>query len=202
MSSGAYKAKKDAKRYLTSLSRMLTIVAEAQSVKLMVEIISQMEAAVKVIEKQLSELTKNDQMVNRLLTIRGCGKITAWTIRAYTEDISRFSSAKKYAAFCGLVPWVSDSNETIRHGKIIKRGPQELRVSFVQMVMGTRRCKDTANWRIMQRYDYMKTHKGSGKSIIAAARKLAEIVWAMLSNNNDFDREKMYGKYKPAPLAV
>jgi len=43
----------------------------------MVEIISQMEAAVKVIEKQLSELTKDDQMVNRLLTIRGCGKITA-----------------------------------------------------------------------------------------------------------------------------
>ena len=127
----------------------------------MVEIISQMEAAVKVIEKQLSELTKDDQMVNRLLTIRGCGKITAWTIRAYTEDISRFSSAKKYAAFCGLVPWVSDSNETIRHGKVTKRGPQELRVSFVQMVMGIRRCKDTANWRIMQRYDYMKTHKGS-----------------------------------------
>ena len=202
MSSGAYKAKKDAKRYLTSLSRMSTIVAEAQSVKLIVEIISQMEAAIKVIEKQLSELTKDDQMVNKLLTIRGCGKITAWTIRAYTEDISRFSSAKKYAAFCGLVPWVSDSNETIRHGKITKRGPQELRVSFVQMVMGIRRCKDTANWRIMQRYDYMKTHKGSGKSIIAAARKLAEIVWAMLSNNNDFDREKMYGKYKPTPLAV
>ena len=150
---------------------MSTIVAEAQSAKLMVEIISQMEAAVKIIEKQLSELTKDDEMVNRLLTIRGCGKITAWTIRAYTEDISRFSSAKKYAAFCGLVPWVSDSNETIRHGKITKRGPQELRVSFVQMVMGIRRCKDTANWRIMQRYDYMKTHKGSGKSIIAAARK-------------------------------
>lgn len=58
MSSGAYKAKKDAKRYLTSLSRMSTIVAEAQSVKLMVEIISQMEAAIKVIEKQLKRIDK------------------------------------------------------------------------------------------------------------------------------------------------
>ena len=195
-------SKKGRQKILDVLESNNDYVLEAQSVKLMVEIISQMEAAVKIIEKQLSELTKDDEMVNRLLTIRGCGKITAWTIRAYTEDISRFSSAKKYAAFCGLVPWVSDSNETIRHGKITKRGPQELRVSFVQMVMGIRRCKDTANWRIMQRYDYMKTHKGSGKSIIGAARKLAEIVWAMLSNNNDFDREKMYGKYKPTPLAV
>ena len=122
----------------------------------------------RIIEKQLTELTKDDQMVNRLLSIRGCGKITAWTIRAYTEDMGRFASAKKYAAFCGLVPWVSDSNESIRHGKITKRGPQELRVSFVQLVMGVRRCKDTADWRLMQRYEYMKTHKGSGKSIIAA----------------------------------
>ncbi|MCI7589500.1 MAG: transposase [Spirochaetia bacterium] len=72
----------------------------------------------KVIEKQLTEITKDDEMENRLLTIRGCGKITAWTIRAYTEDITRFASAKKYAAFCGLVPWVQDSNETIHHGKI------------------------------------------------------------------------------------
>ena len=99
----------------------------------------------RIIEKQLTELTKYDQMVNRLLSIRGCGKITAWTIRAYTEDMGRFASAKKYAAFCGLVPWVSDSNESIRHEKITKRGPQELRVSFVQLVMGVRCCKDTAD---------------------------------------------------------
>ena len=32
-----------------------------------------------------------------------------------------------------MQPWVSDSNESIRHGKITKRGPQELRVSFVQL---------------------------------------------------------------------
>ncbi len=156
-----------------------------QRVKLMFEIIERIEESVKIIEKQLVELTKDDEMVNRLLTIRGCGKITAWTIRAYTEDISRFATAKKYAAFCGLVPWVQDSNETIHHGKITKRGPQELRTCFVQLVLGIRRCKDTSNWRMMQRYEYMKTNKGSGKSIVAAARKMAEIV----------------GKYKPMSLA-
>ncbi|WP_255812186.1 hypothetical protein [Treponema denticola] len=48
----------------------------------------------------------------------------------------------------------------------------------------------------------MKTHKGSGKSIIAAARKLAEIVWAMLSNKEDFDCEKMKGTYNRMNLAV
>ena len=46
----------------------------------------------------------------------------------------------------------------------------------------------------------MKKNKGSGKSIIATARKMAEIVWAMLSDKQDFDSSKMLKKYKPMNL--
>ena len=195
-------SKKGRQKILDVLESRSDLVLEAQSVKLMFEIIDKMSESVKTLEKQLAELTKDDEMVQRLMTIRGCGKITAWMIRAYTEEIDRFPNAKKYAAFCGLVPWVSDSNETVRHGKITKRGPQELRTAFVQLVMGIRRCKDTASWRMMQRYEYMKKTKGSGKSIVAAARKMAEIVWTMLSDGQDFDAVKMQGKYSPANLAA
>ena len=195
-------SKKGRRKILDVLESRSDLVLEAQSVKLMFEIIDKMSESVKTLEKQLAELTKDDEMVQRLMTIRGCGKITAWMIRAYTEEIDRFPNAKKYAAFCGLVPWVSDSNETVRHGKITKRGPQELRTAFVQLVMGIRRCKDTASWRMMQRYEYMKKTKGSGKSIVAAARKMAEIVWTMLSDGQDFDAVKMQGKYSPATLAA
>ena len=194
-------SKKGRRNVLDTLESHSDLVLEAQSVQLMFQIIDRMTESVKTIEKQLAELTKDDEMVNRLMTIRGCGKITAWTIRAYTEDISRFASAKKYAAFCGLVPWVQDSNATIHHGKITKRGPQELRTCFVQLVLGIRRCKDTSEWRMMQRYEYMKKNKGSGKSIVAAARKMAEIVWAMLSDKQDFNADKMKGIYKPMTLA-
>lgn len=194
--------KKGRQEILNVLESRSDLVLEAQSVKLMFEIIDKMSESVKTIEKQLAGLTKDDAMVQRLMTIRGCGKITAWIIRAYTEEIDRFPNAKKYAAFCGLVPWVSDSNETVHHGKITKRGPQELRTAFVQLVMGIRRCKDTTSWRMMQRYEYMKKTKGSGKSIVAAARKMAEIVWTMLSDGQDFDAVKMEGKYFPANLAA
>ena len=199
--SRSLQSKKGRQEVLDALSSRSDLVLEAQSVKLMIEIIEQMSQSVKLIEKQLSELTKDDEMVSRLMTIRGCGKITAWIIRSYTEDIGRFASAKKYAAFCGLVPWVQDSNETVRHGRITKRGPQELRTAYVQLVLGIRRCKDTSGWRIMQRLDYMKKNKGSGKSIVAAARKMAEIVWALLTEKQDFDSTKMMGRYKPMSLA-
>ena len=194
-------SKKGRQKVLDTLSSHRDLVLEAQSVKLMIEIIEQMSQSVKAIERQLSELTEDDEMVCRLMTIRGCGKITAWIIRSYTEDIGRFASAKKYAAFCGLVPWVQDSNQSVRHGKITKRGPQELRTAYVQLVLGIRRCKDTSGWRIMQRLDYMKKNKGSGKSIVAAARKMAQIVWALLTRRQDFDSEKMMGTYKSMTLA-
>jgi len=43
----------------------------------------------------------------------------------------------------------------------------------------------------------MKKSKGSGKAIIATARKVAVIIWNMLTKDAEFDQEKMVDK-KPA----
>ena len=146
--------------------------------------IDRLEESVKGIEAELAALTENDLVVELLQTIPGCGPISAWTIRAYTDDIKRFQSAKKYAAYAGLVPWVQNSNETVHHGKITKRGPQEWRTALVQVVLGMKRCsKTTMGWRLMERYEAMKRRK----SIIATARKLSTIVWAMLERDEEFN---------------
>ena len=159
------------------------------------ETIERLAENVKKIEEEIEKLVEGDRMVELLMTIPGCGKISAWTIRAFTDDINRFSSAKKYAAYAGLVPWVQNSNESIRHGKITKRGPEELRTALVQVVMGLRRCKKTTvTWRLMKRYEVMKQAKGSGKSIIATARKLSTIIWTMLSRDEEFNSTLMIDK--------
>jgi transposase len=90
----------------------------------------------------LSAFVSEDGDVALLQTIPGVGLITAATIRAYTDDINRYESAKQYAAHAGLAPWVQNSNTTIRHGHITKRGPVELRTAFVQMVMGMLRLQN------------------------------------------------------------
>jgi hypothetical protein len=159
------------------------------------ETINHLDANVKMVEKQLRALMKDDRMVELLLTIPGCGEICAWTIRAYTDDISRFSSPKKYASFAGLAPWVQNSGDKTHHGKITKRGPKELRTALVQVVMGLRRMKaKTLSWRLMQRYEIMKSAKGSGKSIIATARKMATIIWHILTEDVAFNVDLMLDK--------
>jgi transposase len=154
----------------------------------LIETIERLEENIKGIEKQLRSLVEGDRMVELLMTIPGCGEICAWTIRAYTDDIKRFANPKKYASFAGLAPWVQNSNETIHHGSITKRGPKELRTAIVQVVMGLRRMKEkTSSWRFMQRYEALKKGKGSGKAIIATARKIAVVIWTMLTGDKEFN---------------
>jgi transposase len=186
--SGALQSKKGRKQTLDTLNQCINgLVAQP-----LIETIDRLEENVKSIEKQIGALVEGDRMVELLMTIPGCGEIGAWTIRAYTDDIKRFANPKKYAAYAGLVPWVQNSNETIHHGKITKRGPKELRTAIVQVVMGLRRMKaKTLDWRLMRRYEIMKQNKGSGKSIIAAARKMAAIIWHMLTEDTGFDTGRM-----------
>jgi hypothetical protein len=54
--------------------------------------------------------------------------------------------------------------------------------------------KKTVTWRLMQRYEVMKQNKGSGKSIIATARKLAAIIWHILSKDEEFNPLLMIDK--------
>jgi transposase len=185
---GSLQSKKGRQRVLDVLkNREDGLVAQP-----LFETIERLEENIKSIEKQLRDMVKGDPVVALLLTIPGCGEICAWTIRAWTDDIERFSSTKKYCAYAGLAPWVQNSNETVHHGKITKRGPKELRTALVQVVMGLRRMKaKTLAWRLMQRYEILKQGKGSGKAIIATARKLAVIIWHMLTKEAAFELEQM-----------
>jgi len=51
--------------------------------------------------------------------------------------------------------------------------------------------KQTGSYRIMTKYREMKKHKGSGKSIIAAARKMSTVVYMILKTREPIDPLKM-----------
>jgi len=185
------KATLQSKRGRQEILNALDTMKLGLEVHSLVGIIDDLSAHVKKIESEIEKKVSDDGVIELLQTIPGCGKITAWTIRAYTDDVRRFKSAKHYAAFAGLVPWVQNSNDTIRHGKITKRGPEELRTAFVQLVMGMNRLSHTQEYRIMAKYRTMKKHKGAGKAIIATARKMSKMVWHMLTYNEPFNPDLM-----------
>jgi transposase len=175
--------------------RVLDTLKQAGSelvVQPLFDIIEGIAGHVNKIEDELRNLVGKSRAIELLTTIPGCGEITAWTIMAFIDDIKRFSDPKKLVAYAGLCPWVQNSNETVHHGKKPKRGPEELRTALVRLVMGMLRQKELTNpWRLMERYRFLKTKKGSGKSIIATARTLTVIIWHMLTNDEMFNTSYM-----------
>lgn len=100
--------------------------AGAAVIEPLFDTIDRLNQEVKKLEKLIEERVTGDPVVELLMTIPGVGLITGSTIRAYIDDIGRFRTPKQLAGYAGLVPWVQNSNETIRHGRITKHGPQEL----------------------------------------------------------------------------
>lgn len=145
--------------------------------ELIIESIKRIEEGIKKFERLMDELTEEDPVVDILKSIPGTGRITVVTVRAYIDDIERFDSYKKLSAYAGLVPWVQCSNKTEHYGKITKHGPKELRTALVQIVLGVARVNRERGNSLMIRYQILKKRKGSGKAIIATARKLSKIIW-------------------------
>lgn len=200
---GELQSKKERQRILAGLEDHKSFGGAAEAVKPLFDTLDQMSTLVKNLEKVLERMVAEDEEVKLLRTIPGVGLISAATIQAYIDDIGRYSSPKKLAAHMGLVPWVQNSNEMIHHGRITKRGPVELRTAMVQCVLGMVRVKKkTGQYRIMTRYDYIKKHKGSGKSIIATARKLSTIIYMMLKNRKPFDPTRMEHSQKYFDMQV
>lgn len=69
-------------------------------------------------EEELNNIVVKDQELSttfKLLTsIPGIGPVNAWMTIAYTENFKRFSDARKYGSYCGVVPFDYRSGTSIK----------------------------------------------------------------------------------------
>lgn len=147
------------------------------------------------IEVRIKELmnTRDDYM--RLQAIPGIGPVIAATLLAESAGIERFTSARKYAAYTGLVPRVRSSAGKVRLGHITRSGPSDLRWALGQAAMSGIRAKQTT--AISQIYRRKKKKTKNGRlALCAAAHKLARVVYVLLSQNKSFQAEP--GRIKSA----
>lgn len=162
---------------------------------LLIDEIIRLREAKTVLEKRLTEMTVNDKAVELLRTIPGTGLVSACAVRGVLADIKRFDDPRKIAAYAGLAPWVANSNETVRHGHITKRGSTILRNAFVQMAMGMIRewakVGKSERTRFYNWYRQLIGRVGGSKGKIALARRMSRIVWAMLQTNTAFSYSKV-----------
>ena len=130
---GQFQRKKERQRILNGLEDPDLNGNAAKAVEPLLLKIDQVSDQVKKLDKTLAEMVKTDEDVSLLQSIPGVRLITASMIRAFTDDINRYSSAKKYAACAGLVPWVQNSNMTEHYGHITKEVQFFLEILWIML---------------------------------------------------------------------
>jgi transposase len=100
-----------------------------------VAFVDDIHARLKQSEATIRAMTRENANVKLLKTIPGIGEFFARLIDAEIDDVGRFRSAKKLAAYAGLVPSTYSSGGKTYHGRIIKQGNKWLRWAFVEAVV-------------------------------------------------------------------
>ncbi len=98
-------------------------------------------------------------------------------------DVNDFADEAHLASYFGIVPRVSNSNETERSGRIHKRGSKLGRTALVQSAL------IAANYSpyLKRFYEQVKARRGAGKAIIALAKKFLGVIYRTLKNKWVFE---------------
>ena len=133
----------------------------------------------------LAALAAADPIVERLRTAPGVGVITALTYRAVLDDVHRFADARGVAAYLGLVPREDSSGTRHRKGGITKAGPNQLRVLLVQASWVIWRQR-TGRGALHAWVERLAARRGKRIAIVALARRLGRILYAMWRDGTDY----------------
>ncbi len=139
---------------------------------------------IKEIEDVISENYKENQSAKYLKSIPGIGQFFAMLIDAEVGDITRFRTAKKFAAYVGIVPSTYSSGGRTVNGRIIKRGNKLLRWAFIEAVVPA----ISSNEELRYEYDQLRKRMNWNKAKVVMARKLLTIAYKCLKEKRNFKK--------------
>jgi transposase len=117
------------------------------------------------------------------MTIPGISSVVASTVLASIGDVSRFPSAQKLSSYFGLTPKVRQSgDQPARHGRISKQGNGDARKMLVEAAWSAK----TAPGPLRAFFVRIHNKRGAAAAAVATARKLAVMIWHVLSGNAEY----------------
>jgi transposase len=135
------------------------------------------------LDKVLAQQALDDPRARRLMTIPGISSVVASTVLASIGDVSRFPSAQKLSSYFGLTPKVRQSgDQPARHGRISKQGNGDARKMLVEAAWSAK----TAPGPLRAFFVRIHNKRGAAAAAVATARKLAVMIWHVLSGNAEY----------------
>ena len=147
--------------------------------QILVDQIRSLNESIARLEKIIKEQGPKLPGHKNIKSIKGVGDVGGTVLMSVIGDVNDFANEGKLASYFGIVPRVSNSNETERSGRITKRGSKLGRTTLVQCALIAKRYSPY----LSNYYDRIKARRGSGKAIIALARKFLGVIYNTLKND-------------------
>ena len=156
--------------------------SDSFEIKSLIEVYETLEEEIISVENEI--LTHLSKINSHIPTILGIGMVSAATIIAEIEDISRFDSPDKLLAFAGLDPRIYQSGTQSFKGRMNKKGSVVLR----RVLMN---CAESLLLYNPVFYAYYKKKRNEGKphriALSHVARKLVRTIFKLETEQIDFD---------------
>jgi transposase len=135
------------------------------------------------LDARIRERTEQHREAVVLKTIPGASGYTALALASRIGDVKRFPSPRSLANYWGLTPSCRNSGESgQRLGAITKEGSVLARFLLGQLVLHVLK-KDSS---MRQWFRRIKLRRGSKIAYVAVMRRLAVIVWHMLTKHEPY----------------
>lgn len=135
--------------------------------------------------RQLEETMDKDEDAQRLMTAPGVGPIVAACFLLAVRDPRRFDSGRQVGTYLGLVPSLYQSGQTNRRGRITKHGNRQARWALTMAANVLLRSRSPSALRDWGRG--LVERIGRKKAVVALARKLSTVLWAMWRSHTPFE---------------
>jgi len=146
--------------------------------RIIVDQIRSLNKSIAELEEAIGKEGQKLEGHKNLTSIKGIGGLSSSILLSIIGNIDDFADEGKLAAYFGIVPRISISNETEHSGRITKRGTKLGRTTLIQCALIAQRYSPY----LKSYYEKMKSRRGTGKAIVALARKFLGIIYRTLKN--------------------
>ena len=151
----------------------------------LLQAIEALSAQVAECDKVIAETMKTDSVAQVLNTAPGVGAIVASSYMYAIRDPGRFNSGRAVGAYLGMTTSIYESGTIHRKGGITKHGNRQARWALTMAANAILR-KSKHHSALREWGLKIARKRGRKKAVVAVARKLAGILWAMWRDMKPF----------------
>jgi transposase len=153
----------------------------------LLRLLGDLQAELKSADGRIAGIVRDDPVIQRLCTVPGVGPITATAFVATIDTIDRFAGAHQLESYLGLVPSERSSGEKQRKGRITKAGNSRLRYLLVEAGWSVLLSRKESTEELRAWAQRIAMRRGMKTAIVALARRLAGILYAMWRDGTTFE---------------